>query len=381
MTQVQPPIDRNVPTVTSEDRVGRIVQVLCKTRCNAALVVDEGRFAGCVMRRHLLKPPLSPETKAERLLSHVPALDPATTIEDSIAAFLQSGCDLLAIVEAGHFGGALSARDTVLRHPALEGLTLGEAADQLAPPLSHDASIIEAANSLRNLDLESLPLADERGSLAGWVSFSEIQRYMIAPVRGVRRVGEMVGEKQHPARNPVLPLAKRDGVSLQVHTTLQDVTELLCSRQMNELTVLDGSRVLGHLSVLRILALILALRRPSDGVLVQTAGMEQEDPIVAGRVVEALSASALKLGRICRIRRAPEIKVKSYKHAGSGRTRYEVKVAFWVPEQYVAEAQGWDLLSVSSQAIGKAEKEVLRSRSKVIDAHRRGRTRGREGVQ
>jgi len=371
MENIEPLVRSKVPFVAPDDRLARIAQVLARTRANAALVAEGRTLTGCVMRKLLLRPPLSPETKAERLASHMPFGQLGDTIEDAVAMMLQSGCDLLPVVEGGKLVGALFARDLALRDPALEDLAVKDASHHLAPPLGLDSSLSEAARRLREMDMESLPLIDKKGAFSGWISFPDVQRYLVSPARALRRTGELVGEKDRPLRNPVGPLANKSNLTIGSESGLHDAILRLCQKQTNEITVLEGDIVMGQLSIMR----ILGLRMPTPALMVQTAGLEEEDPLAVSQVVGNLRSTALKISRICRNMRTPEIKVKSYMHAGSGRRRYEVRVSFSVPEQYVAEAQGWDLAAVSNIAIGKVEKEILRGRSRVIDSHRRRRTR------
>jgi CBS domain-containing protein len=236
--------------------------------------------------------------------------------------------------------------------------------------------VSEAATCLREMDMESLPLVDGKGAFSGWISFPDVQRYMVAPSRGLRRTGELVGERNRPLRNPVAPLANRSNLTVSPETKLHDAIGLLCQKQLNELTVVDKDIVFGHLSIMR----ILGLKMPAPDLVVQTAGLEREDPLDVSQVVGNLRSTALKIKRICRNMGTPEIKVKSYEHVGSGRRRYEVRVTFSVPEQYVAEAGGWDLVAVSNKAIGKVEKEILRQRSRIIDSRRTRRARSRGWV-
>lgn len=328
------------------------------------------------MRKQLLRPPLAPDTKAERLMSHPPVLKPKTRVQNAIALVFQSGCDLLPVIEDGKLMGAVFARDLVFLDKTLNQMTVGDLGQTKSSGIPEDITISEAASHLRDLDMESLPLVDVRGDLRGWISFPDIHRYVIAPEKGVRGTGEFVAEKLHPMRNPVAPLAKSSGLTVSPEANLHEVAGLLCSRKCNEFTVIDGVHVLAHVNVLE----MLSLTRGTSDLLVQVAGLEEEEPLVVGQILENLRSTTRKLQKICRNVEMPEIKVKSYMHRGSNRKRYEVRVAFSVPEQYVAEAKGWDLLSVSQQAIKKVEREIVRGRSRLIQTHRRRRTRPAEEV-
>ena len=371
MNDITSLIRTKIPLVAPGDRLARIALVMSRTRSNAILVGEGGTLVGCVMRKQLLKPPLSPETKAERLLSHPPILATETTTEDAIALVLQSSCDLLPVVDKGKVRGAILARDLAFQDPALRKLTLNDLINKLVPPIPETISISEAAAFLRNMDMESLPLIGSKGDPASWVSFPDIQRYLVSPQKGVRGTGEFVGEKGRPSRNPVGSIANEMGIRATREMNLHEAIGLLCSKKCNELTVFDGTDVLGHLNILG----ILALTRPSVDLLIQIAGMEEEDPIEVGQVIGNLKATALKIQEIWKNMGTPEIKVKSYEHRGSKRKRYKVRVAFSVPEQYVAEAEGWNLLAASTQAVKRVERELLRGHAKSIESHRRGRTR------
>jgi len=373
---IRPLVSTKVHYLAPDDRLVRIAEVIARSRANAAIVATNGQLIGCVMRKLLLRPWLSPETKAERLTSHVPSADPQTTVKDAVARMLQSGCDILPAVQGGVIIGALFARDLAAQDPSFRDLSVNDASNHLAPPLADSSSISEAATCLRRMDMGSLPLVDEKGNLSGWISFSDVYRYLVAPSRGLRRTGELVGEKDRPLRNPVALLANSSGLTVSPDTSMHDAIALLCERQLNEITVVDKDAVVGHLNIMRILRLI---SMPPD-IAVQTTGLEGEDPLAVSRILANLRSIALKIGKASRNMRAPEMRVKSYEHEGSGRKRYEVRVTFSLPEQYVAEAAGWDLVSVSTEAIRKVEKSILRRRSKAIDSHRRPRKRSRGRV-
>jgi CBS domain-containing protein len=371
MDDVSSLVETKTAVLDPADRLARIALVLSRTRCNAAPVARGDRFLGCVMRRQLLRPPLAPDTKAERLLSHPPILRPDTRIEDAVALVLQSGCDLLPVADGERLLGMVSARDIAHSHADFVGLSLSDVAEHLAPPVPAGGSISEAATALRELNMESLPLVAQAQELSGWITFARIHPYLVAPEKGVRGTGEFIGEKERPYGNPIAPLATKTGLTSPMDLSLPDAIDLLRTKQSNELTVVEKSRVLGHLNVLGIIA---ASRRGED-ILVQVTGLDEEEPAVAMAVTQNLKAAALKIARSCREIGTPELKVKTYEHRGSKRRRYDVRVSFSLPERYVAEAKGWDLLPVTSQALKKVEREISRSRSKLIDLHKHRRKR------
>jgi CBS domain-containing protein/ribosome-associated translation inhibitor RaiA len=363
------------PWVKPEDRVSRVALVLSRTRSNVAMVRDGRRLVGCVMRRQLLRPPLSPDTKAERLLMHPPLLSPDSSVEDAIALFVQSGCDSLPVMRGDSYAGTVMARD-LGREVDFPG-TLADMADEGVPPAAESRTIAEVAAILRDHDLESIPVVDEAGEIQGWARFQEIHSYILAPEKGVRGTGEFVGEKIRPLKNPVSSIARPGGATVESEMEVRRILATLATRRVNEVTVVEDRRALSQLNVVHMLSLLMA-RAPR--IPVQVAGMEGEDPFEVNQVISGLETTAAKIGKICARMQTPEIKVKAYKHRGSGRKRYDVRVTFHVPEQYVAEAKGWDLITVSQQAIKKAEREVLRARSKVIDSHHKRRKRSMEGV-
>jgi signal-transduction protein with cAMP-binding, CBS, and nucleotidyltransferase domain len=283
---------------------------------------------------------------------------------------------MLPVIARKSFEGVVLARDLAANHPTLGNMNLEEVTHGIAPGIPAGSTISDAATALRNYDMESVPLVEKDDELGGWVSFAEIQRFLIAPERGVRGTGEFVGEKEHPLRNPVLPLASHTGAKVAVGSNVGSVLKLMLQNKCNEVTVVDGNRVILHIGMLGILSLT---RQPSH-MLVQVAGLEDADPIDAGQLVDNLRATAEKLQKICRGMGTPELKVKTYEHRGSSRKRYEVRVAFSVPDQYVAEAKGWNLLRVGTQAIKKVEREIIKGRSRTLESHRHRRTRPAQGV-
>jgi CBS domain-containing protein len=375
MDEIKPLIRTRIPFVNADDRVSRVAIVLSRTRSNSAVVREKRGFVGFVMRKQLLRPPVAPETKAERLVSHPPVLDESSRPEDVVSLMLQSGCEMLPVVENGRFEGVVLARDLASNIPALGSMKLEDVEHRLMYGIPIEATISDAASALRENDIESVPLVGIDNKLAGWISFTDIFRYLVAPEKGVRGTGEFVGEKEHPLRNPAMPLSTRSGLGIEPGTDIKSALSAMRERKCNEITVIDGNRVRVHINVLG----ILYLTRQPTGILVQVAGLEDEDPIVAGQLVNGLRSTAAKIQKICGGMGTPELKVKSYKHRGSGRKRYEVRVSFSTPEQYVAEAKGWNLLMAGTQAIKKVEREIIKARSKLIDSHRHRRSRRSEG--
>ncbi len=354
-----------IPLVQPEDTINRIAQFITRTRCNAALVRDGNTFVGNVMRSQLLRPPLSPETKAGRLISHPPVLEKSESIKDAIARTVQSRCDILPVIDKDEFQGAVLARDLAFQDRSIRGISVEEISDQIVPPISSDVSISEAGTALRQNDLESIPLVEGSGDLVGWISFSSIHRYMISPEKGVRGTGEFVGEKDHPLRNPAKTLAKEDGSRIEVGTGVHDVVAMMCSSKLNEITIVEDEEILGQLNIHS----ILTATREESKIPVQVKGLEGEDPMVADKVISDLRAMAGKISSRWQNVETPKLTVKSYHHQGSKRKRYEVKVSFPVPDQHVAQAEGWDLLTVCQTALKRIERELRKERSKIIDSH------------
>lgn len=375
MDTIQPLVRKEIPSVKPQDRLARVAQILSKTRSNIVLVQDRGTLVGSVMRRQLLRSPLSLETKAERLLFHPPLLRPDATQEDAIALALQSRCDLLPVGRDNRLQGVVLARDLAAQDPSLEAYSVSDLVDQAADPLSHLSSLGEVAAVLRDLDFESIPLADEVGNLLGWVCFSDLQRYLVSPERGVRRLGEFAGEKDRPLRNPAKTLARQAGIKIPANMNLQRAVEILRSEKANELTIVEDGSALGHISILRILA---STRQRAD-VLVQVAGLEEEDPLVVSQILDNLKSTAIKIQGIWKNMGTPELKVKTYERGHSGRKRYEVKVSFTVPDLHMAKAEGWNLLAAATQALKKIERDLIETRSKVVHSHRRRGVPGGEG--
>jgi CBS domain-containing protein/ribosome-associated translation inhibitor RaiA len=355
-----------LPTVGPEDKATKAARLLSRSGFNSLLVSEGEDLVGHIMRRMLLRPPISPETKVDRMLSHPAKLERNESVDDAIARVLQADCDMLPVVDGGKLQGAVLARDLAFQDRSLRGLTLESVIDRATGPIGPDIAISEAASMMRNSDLESLPVVQD-DELIGWVSFSDLQRYMFSPEKGVRGKGEYAGEKEHPLRNPVKHILGRDGTRVDLDDDLHKSIGTLCSSKVNEFTILDRETVLGQVNIRG----ILAETRGQPDILVQVAGLEEEDPMVVQRVLSDLKASARKVNEIWDNVETPELKVKSYHHKGSKRKRYEVRVSFAVPEHYVAEAKGWDLLTTCQAAIKKVEKELRKQREKIIDSHQK----------
>ncbi|MBU7004682.1 MAG: hypothetical protein HXS50_03890, partial [Theionarchaea archaeon] len=126
MDDVKSLIQTRIQSVSPDDRIAGVALVLCRTRSNSAVVRDGKKFGGFVMRKQLLRPPVAPDTKAERLLTHPPVLSPSSRPEDAISLMLQSGCDMLPVIAGKSFEGMVLARDLALNHTTLGKMNLEE---------------------------------------------------------------------------------------------------------------------------------------------------------------------------------------------------------------------------------------------------------------
>jgi len=357
-------VEKNPPSVGPSDRLARVASVLSRTRLNAVIVARNGRLAGCIHRRSLLKPPVSAETKAERLIFQPPTVSPSNRPQDAVALLIQSKMDFLPVLQGTRLVGTVLARDlAVINGP--DGI-LEDLSDALVPPLDKDASISEAAAVLREKDLYSVPVVEEDGELVGWASFPDVFRYILAPTDAMT-IGEFKGEREKPLRNPVAPISSQTGVLADSSESIKSGLRKMQAADLNELTVVEDGAVLGHLSVLA----ILSLSQPATTMAVDISGAEEEDPLVVSLIAKNATALFAKLSRVWPRLRPPHLKIKSYEHELSKRKRYHVTVVFQTPERFVAEAEGWDLMTVANSALKKVEREMLKGKSRLIESHRR----------
>jgi CBS domain-containing protein len=329
----------------------------------ALLVVDgRGRCRGVLTERMIVRSRLDPSrTKVKAVYRSSPLLSPEDPVEEAARLMVENDLKHLPVCESGRLVGVV--RDMDLLRSMVEGeegkRQVGELATREVRTIDENEPLSSALALMREEGVSRLPVT-RRGRPVGIITMHDLVVHVVRP-KDQLRFGDLAGEKPRPLSNPVRSIMSEPLVSLPPTATLREAVELMESRDVASVVLLEDGRLEGILTKADLLS-ALAKGREEEGVYLQLSlSREEVEDLEYERMLSDLKAFARKY--------SPYVKggtltahFKRLRGEGKNRPLVSCRLVLRGKFQLVGVGEGWGFSQALSSALEHAERRLMRSK-------------------
>lgn len=306
-------------------------------------VADGTNLVGVVTLRSLMDARSPLQTKVENVCFMPMRLSKKFDAGDALEFMLKTGLDALPVIENEELIGQVNI-DTLLSDVEPEGVV----ADYMTPEpmtITPETTVSKARSIMRNYGIHRLLISKDGKKLDGIVTASDIVRKVLVPVERERK-GDMGEKKISMYGMPVSSFMTENVETISASQTAKDALNIMIEKDLKALPVVEGKELVGILTKRTIVK--TAMPKSKKGAWVRISGAEKLDYFTVSLIHKVVRDYVKKLSRKEKFNEL-ELTLKG---------EYEVKARLIADGKRIrsTEAQGWDPVAVTAEALRKLEK-------------------------
>jgi CBS domain-containing protein len=222
------------------------------------LVDEKKRFFGMVLEGSLLSA-ISTE-KVKTVSFNPPVLSPGSSVLEAIKLFVSSSLQAIPIVDKGKLVGSVSVY-SLLSRLDLSDVALDEAINSHPYSVAETLPVFDLREMMTRLRLPRAYVTDSAGNLVGVVTHGSFLRKPIFVKKDWRKVVEIM---------------ERGVLSIKRGDSAKNAQSAICKHQLRAIAVLDGSKLVGSVSVRDLLKKYLEGAHPAgEGITIEVSGLSE----------------------------------------------------------------------------------------------------------
>ena len=364
-------VTSDFPSLGPDDTVSDCLALMKRTGFQEIPVIDKGAYAGMMRYGSILrKKSAGPDTKVKTLLSSLPAIEPGTEITEIAELMVTNNCRQLAVVNGKKVTGIISRTALIQIAAGLKSLKDIKVWEIMTTPVVYcnaDDMLASAVETMREMDIRTLPVKDHAGKLCGVVGMKEVIDN--GWKSGDKSAGIGALSKNPANQIPVESVAVTSVLTVDWEDNMEEAVDVMSSKKISTLPVTDGDELIGVLTEYDIIELISACRE-RDQLYVQISGLADEEKIYTDSMYDDIAAEITKISKISK----PDsltIHVSRYNEDGDRKKYSLTGKLFSNGRTYNAKAVGWDLVTVNNELIKKISEDVKDRKDYIKDTRKR----------
>jgi CBS domain-containing protein len=209
-------------TKDANDNFSQAMNLLDTT--DAILITDQNKYQGMLLRRTLLEPTVTPQTKLHTLLTHPPKLNPTTSLEEIASAMIENNIYTLPVLDKDTVLGIVTADDVIKK---LTEQSIGTQPIQTimcTTPLSvpPDETIGKVLHIFRQQHIPYLPIVDHT-CVVGTITLSILAKSILHSPINVKGRNNFESEKRQILDVPIKSIMQEQPLLLSPETSIKEV--------------------------------------------------------------------------------------------------------------------------------------------------------------
>ena len=364
-------VSSDFPYLSPDDTVSDSLALMKRTGFQEIPVIDKGAYAGMMRYSTILrKKSAGPDTKIKSLVSSLPTLEQDTEVTEIAELMVSNNCRQLAVLNGKKVVGVVSRTALIQIAADVKNLRDVKVWEIMTTPVVYcgeDDMLSSAVETMRDLDIRTLPVTDHTGKLCGVVGMKEIIEHGWKAGDKSAGIGAMAG---NPANQiPVSSVAVTNVLTIDWDDGMEAAAEIMASKKISTLPVTDGDDLIGVLTEYDIIELLSACRE-RDQLYVQISGLDEDDKVYTDTMYDDIGAEISKINKIVK----PDsltIHVTRYNESGDRKKYSLIGKLFAAGRTYNAKVVGWDLVSVNNELMKKLTDEVKDRKDITVDIRKR----------
>ncbi len=350
-------MDSNFPTVSPEDRLSDVLQVMKKSNYQEIPVLENGSYQGVVSYTSVLKKKsANMDNKVKNLIEGVPILTTADEITVIAEAMTANNCRQLPIMSGKKVVGIVSRNALVgvaSKIKALGEIKVWELMTNPVQRVSVNDMLSDAYDIMTELDTLTIPVVNDENIVVGVIGMKEI--IDIIWKDDTKTIGDF--EKKTKANVTIKSVYVHSPTVVNWDDTVKDAAELMIKDNISTLPVVEGGALVGVLTQYDIIEVISACRE-REMMFIQISGLQDQDKNLRSAMYDVIQEQVNKINKVY----TPEslmLHVSRYNDTG-GRFKYSITARLYFKGKVMSYKEvGWDLITTTSNLMKRITDSVM----------------------
>jgi CBS domain-containing protein len=311
-------------------------------------------------------------TKVKSAMDLPPDVNPETMITKVAEQFLSTGYRQIPVIKGNKIVGLVSRSDIASIIPKIKDLKAIKISNIMTTQVQtvlEDEPIKSAIETMRKLDIRTLPVVDDNGMLTGIIGIRDIVNYNW---NGNRRetTGEISGEKTH-VDVKVGAMAIEAVVTIAPDATISEAYKLMSSKKVSALPVMEDGNLVGIVTMYDMVELIASFAQ-REVVYMQITGLEEDDRFSLDVMEREIQNGLAKVAKVTR----PQLFTMhvAKHHASGNRAKYSLSARLFTEHgAFIARSENWSLIKATVDLMNVFDAKVMDMKEVRLDKKKRPR--------
>ncbi|MFP4197286.1 MAG: CBS domain-containing protein [Methanomassiliicoccales archaeon] len=366
-------MEHDFDSVDVETPLHDVIPKMKKRDLHEIPVLDGKRFEGLVSFGSLLRrKSLLMNTKAKSIMENPPNVQMETPLTEIAESMVATGYRQMPVLQGKQLMGMITRMNVIALIPEIKDLRRLEVRDIMTSPVQsvrEDDPAKEAVETMRRMDLRTLPVVDGQDELTGIIGVKDVVDYNWREKQR-QTMGEVTGNS-FPITLEVDSFSVDGPWTISPDASLNEAVDLMLDKRVSTLPVLEDGELVGIVTNYDMVELIASFRE-REMVYMQITGLEEEDR----HELDVMEREFQKgLAKINKITRPHLFTVHVAKYNAEGNTaKYSLSGRLTTDYNiYVAKAVDWNLMKTSVQLIEHFERLVTEKKEERVDLKKKGK--------
>ncbi len=355
-------------TANKGDTISEIISKMKKSKIREIPVLEDGRPIGLISYSSFLSRrnvPLS--AKAEHIMVPCPRLEEDMKLTKAAEELMSAGVRGAPVVRNHKMVGFLSRTDIVGVLPKIDAL-MDRPVDSFmstqVQTVSEDETVRKAQMLMKGLHERTLPVVDDAARLIGAIGMTDVMEVLWSN-KGSKPPNEIMGSDRGPSDIRVGSVMTRTPVSIRPSATVSAAVSTMLDKGLTTLFVTENNgKLVGVVSHADLMEQVIGLK-PREGVYVQLAGIDAEDPEVYDTLYDMIGKAMKRIDRI-EAPRVFSLHATIHNHEGM-RSKYSISGRLTTEHNmHYAHTVDWDLFKTTDTLLDMLEKSVKKAHERRV---------------
>lgn len=361
-------MDTNYHMVRPDSTLSEAIGIMMKHKeFELPVVADNGILKGLLSYSSLARAGrVTMNEKVEGLQLNIPKLTPLDSLERAAELMLSSDHRVLPVTKSRKIVGVVRRWKIIELAADFETWKKMKASEIMHKPVETVNSkdhLTKARSKLRDLDIRTIPVVDEKGIIVGVIGTQDIISFLRPRRR--KQLGDFSGEKIH-FDPEVGDIMIENPAFVSEDTNMLAVIDMMFDRSISTVIVVKDLKPVGVVSRFDLLEHIVSVGRKQNEVFVNISGLEHEDPDVMDALFGILDNAMNKINKIF-TPQVLNIHVHKYNDDGN-EAKYSVHMRLSTSKYlFMTKAVDWDAFRAFSEATDNLYAQVVKKKDQVKD--------------
>lgn len=238
MVSAQDILNQEVIKVDGNETFSKVLSLFKDT--DAIVITDGDKYIGMLLKRCLMKPKISLETKVHTVMTHAPKLSPNTPLEEIARLMMENNIYHLPVIDNEAIVGIVTADDVV--KPLTEQLSGSQPIKTImcTQPLSigPEETLGKAIDMFHQQSIPYLAVVDHT-KVVGTITMDDIIEHVMHPDVKMKAGpgGDYATEKKKKLNLPVKSIMQEEPILMSPEATIRDVHTRMDKFELNGMLI------------------------------------------------------------------------------------------------------------------------------------------------